>query len=211
MYGPDIGYSPNITTTRDMSSFNVQAPMTQSQHGMMYDVNGMQYNHMEQMSSYGNNNQQRGFTAMNQTPHLDQGAQSRGFTSMDHSPHLDQTGGFTAMNGNFTTPITQGQGYRSYPSSNQTLSPDPSTFISGPQHMPGFQSQTLAPNQPGFASSPQHNHGYQPEQIMGLDDHVYRNPNAMHNGLSYDPNSMMDSQGGPVYPPSSTAGYGFQH
>jgi hypothetical protein len=210
MYGHDIGYSPNITTTRDLSSFNVQAPMTQPQHGVMYDVSGMPYNHMEQMGSYVNNDQARGFTAMNRSPHLDRGAQSRGFTSMDHSPHMDQTGGFGTMNGNYTTPITQAQGYRSYPSSNQTLSPDPNTFVSGPPQMPGFQTQTLAPNQSGFASSPQHSHGYQPEQIIGLGDSMYQNPGAMHNDLSYDPNSMLDGQGGPAYPPSSNPSYRYQ-
>jgi hypothetical protein len=143
---------------------------------------------------------------------------------MDNTQSLEQTGGFTTVNGPYT-PVNQ-QGSYSYPNSSSTLSPDPSSFASGPQQMPGFQAQSLAPNQQAFAtsphhapvqqpfaSSPHHASSYPPPQMPGFaDDNIYNSHvlQQTHNGLAYDQMGMgMRSQGGVVYPPTSNGGYSY--
>jgi hypothetical protein len=200
MYNQNIGYNP--TTTSQEMSYNVQAPIPHHQSALMFDNNGMSYNH--QMG-----------------PQLEN-VQSGGYVPMDHSPSLEQTGGFTTVNGPYT-PVNQ-QGYHSFPNSSSTLNPDPSGFASGPQQVPGFQAQSLAPNQQvfvtsphhapaqqPFASSPHHAPSYSPQQMPGFaDENIYNNQTLQqpHNGLGYDQMGMgMRGQGGGVYPPTSNGGY----
>jgi hypothetical protein len=202
MYNQNISYN-TTTTGQDMSSYSVQAPIPHHQPALMFDNNGMSYSH--QMG-----------------PQMDN-TQSRGYVAMDHSPSLEQTGGFTTVNGPYT-PVNRQQGYHSYPNSSSTLSPDPSSFASGAQQMPGFQAQSLAPNQQvfvtsphhapaqqPFASSPHHAPSYPPQQMPGFTDENIFNSQVLqqpHNGLSYDQMGMgMRSQGGVGYPPTSNGGY----
>jgi hypothetical protein len=129
---------------------------------------------------------------------------------MDHSPSLDQTGGFTTVNRAYTPINQQQQGFQSYPSSNQTLSPDPS-FVSGASQMPGFHA--MASNQQAYATSPNHAPSYPPQQMLAVDENLYKYQahqalQGMDSGLNYDQNlSMNRSPGGPLYPPTSTGGY----
>jgi hypothetical protein len=203
VYNQNMGYN-TTTAGQDISSYSVQAPIPHHQPAMMFDNNGMPYSH--QMG-----------------PQMDN-TQSRGFVAMDNSPSLEQTSNFTTVNGTYT-PINQQQGYHSYPNSNSTLSPDPSSFASGPPQMPGFQAaQSLGPNQQSFATSPHHAPAQQPfassphqapsytsQQMPGFaDENIYNNQvlQQTHNGLSYDQMGMgIRGQGGVGYPPTSTGGY----
>jgi hypothetical protein len=204
MYNQNMGYN-TTTTGQDMSSYSVQASVPHYQPGLMVDNNGMPYSN------------QIG-------PQMDN-TQSRGYVAMDHSPSLEQTGGFTTVNGPYT-PVNQQQGYHSYPNSSSTLSPDPSSFASGPPQMAGFQAHSLASNQQAFVTSPQHapaqqpfasspNHApsYPPQQIPGFaDENIYNNQilQQTHNGLGYDQMGMgLRGQGGVVYPPTTNGGYSF--
>lgn len=196
MYSQNIAYN-TTNTGQDMSSYNVQAQMPQQQHqhnqqpGLMFDNAGMSYSH--QMGAQMDN------------------TQPRGYPTMDHSPSLDQTAGFAPVNRTYT-PINQQQGYPSYPSSNQTLSPDPN-FVSAPPQVPGFPSHAIAPNQQTYATSPNHAPSYPPQQMLGVDENLFKYQAALQgtdNGFGYDQmSSTMRSPGG--YPSTSNGGYPAYH
>lgn len=201
IYGQNMGYA-TTTTGQAMPTYMAQAPTSQTQQGidMMYDNRAIQYNGLDQLR-------------LDQIESFVDTTPSRGFPVMDHSPHLEQSGGFSGVNGYSTTPITQA-GYHSYASSNQTLSPDPSTFVSAPQRMPAYQTQTLVQMQSSLTPSPQsHTPNYAvPQQMLGvMDDNTYKYQGVSTTGneIDYDQASFMGGRGGQGYPPSSNSGYGY--
>jgi hypothetical protein len=210
-YG-EISYEQNVAN-RGMDQpldHTMKFPMPfQDNPGMGYDAGVNGYTRFDQLG-----------------PNTNLNPQSHGYNSMNHSPHIDQSG----FNQPYTTPVYQ-QSHHSYPNSNHTLSPDPSSFVSGAQQMPGFQGPTLG-SDPSFTTGTRqmnvNAYASNNNHLIGMNNDQYNYASGMVNNNNNQFNQMrMDlepedqgqypiqqsqiRQGAATYPPVSQSDYGYGH